>query len=82
MLDYWTSPTSGARYPNGWRLRVPSEDLALTVTPYLPDQEMDASVRYWEGAVRIEGTSGGDAVSGSGYVEMTGYGDNAAQPTS
>ena len=82
VLDYWTSPESGARYPNGWRLRVPSESLALTITPYLPDQEMDASVRYWEGAVRIEGTSNGREVGGSGYVEMTGYGDNAAQPTS
>ena len=82
VTDHWTSPRSGARYPNGWRLRVPTESLALTITPYLPDQEMETSVRYWEGAVRVEGTSGGRPVGGSGYVEMTGYGDNAAQPTS
>ncbi|MGI9176041.1 MAG: lipocalin family protein, partial [Rhodothermales bacterium] len=59
-----------------------SESLTLTITPYLPDQEMETSVRYWEGAVRIEGTSGEKNISGSGYIEMTGYGDNKAQPTS
>ena len=41
----------------------------------MPDQELDVSVRYWEGAVRIEGTVDGETVSGHGYVEMTGYGD-------
>ena len=82
VLDYWTSPKSGARYPSGWRLRVPSESLVMTITPYLPDQEMETSVRYWEGTVRIEGAAGGKNISGSGYIEMTGYGDNEAQPTS
>ena len=72
VTEQWTS-AEGATYPAGWRLRVPGEDLALTITPYFPDQEMDTSVRYWEGAVRISGSSGGAPVSGQGYVEMTGY---------
>ena len=29
----WQSPRSGARYPARWRVRVPSEDLDLTVDP-------------------------------------------------
>ena len=41
---------------------------------------MNVSVRYWEGAVRIEGTARSAPVSGVGYVEMTGYGDNQAAP--
>ena len=28
---------------------------------------------YWEGAVRISGTRAGAAISGQGYVELTGY---------
>ena len=81
VLDEWTSP-SGATYPTQWRFRVPAARIDLTITPYFEDQELDVSVRYWEGAVRIEGTADGQPVSGSGYVEMTGYGDNNAQPVS
>lgn len=70
VLDTWQSPDTGVRYPARWRMEVPSEGLELTVTPYLLDQELDLSVRYWEGAVRLEGPGG---VSGRGYLEMTGY---------
>ena len=73
VLDEWRSPRDGARYPARWRLRVPAEALDLEVTPYLADQELDVTVRYWEGAVRVEGRAGGSAVSGQGYVELTGY---------
>lgn len=69
----WESPRSKARYPARWRLRVPSEQLDLTVTPLLADQELDVSFRYWEGAVEIEGTRAGRPVGGKGYVELTGY---------
>jgi predicted secreted hydrolase len=69
----WQSPRSGARYPARWRVRVPSEELDLTVTPLLADQELDVSFRYWEGAVAIQGTRRGAPVSGRGYVELTGY---------
>jgi predicted secreted hydrolase len=73
VLDHWTSPETDARYPSGWRLEVPGRDLALTVTPRLRHQELDLMVRYWEGAVRVEGTHGGRPVAGRGYVELTGY---------
>ncbi len=71
--DRWESPRSQARYPARWRLRVPSQDLDLTVTPLLADQELDVSFRYWEGAVEVEGTRAGRPVDGLGYVELTGY---------
>jgi predicted secreted hydrolase len=69
----WRSPRSGARYPARWRVRIPSEALDLEVRPLLADQELDVSFRYWEGAVRIEGTRHGSPIRGSGYVELTGY---------
>ncbi|MCG6927556.1 MAG: carotenoid 1,2-hydratase [Acidobacteria bacterium] len=73
VLARWTSPETGATYPARWRLRVPGEGLDLLVEPWVDDQELRTSFVYWEGAVRASGTRGGRAVSGHGYVELTGY---------
>jgi predicted secreted hydrolase len=73
VLDHWASPRGGTRYPARWRLRVPVAGLDLVVTPLLRDQELDLAVRYWEGAVRVEGTAEGRPLAGAGYVELVGY---------
>jgi predicted secreted hydrolase/ABC-type lipoprotein release transport system permease subunit len=67
-LRMWTSPTSGATYPVAWTLRVPDQALDLELQPLLDDQEFDASINYWEGAMRVSGSH-----AGFGYLEMTGY---------
>lgn len=72
-IGSWQSPHTGARYPAGWRLRVPSQGLDLTITPALADQELVLATIYWEGAVTISGTAGGQPAAGRGYVELTGY---------
>jgi predicted secreted hydrolase len=72
-LGTWRSPRTGAVYPSGWRLRVPRADLDLELRPSLPDQEVDLSVRYWEGAVQVFGRGAGRPLTGEGYVELTGY---------
>lgn len=72
-LSFFESTDGATRYPARWRLRVSSEDLDVILTPRVADQELRVTVRYWEGAVRIEGTRRGAAVGGSGFVEMTGY---------
>jgi predicted secreted hydrolase len=72
-LDTWRSPYSGATYPARWRLTLPEADLSLELVPYLADQELPTNIIYWEGAVRISGTQGGEPVQGRGYVELTGY---------
>ncbi len=74
----WTSPQSGVVYPSGWRLRLPAAGLDLDVEPLLAGQELDLAFRYWEGAVAVRGTAGGRPLAGSGYAELTGYGDAAA----
>lgn len=71
--DTWKSPHSGAEYPSRWTVAVPSQQLELHIRPYLPDQELNVSYSYWEGAVQIDGQVESQAVSGSGYVELTGY---------
>jgi len=75
VLDTWSSPRGGTKYPARWRLSVPEVGLELEITPAQADQELPVSVRYWEGAVRMQGTRAGQPVSGQGYVELTGYGD-------
>jgi predicted secreted hydrolase len=73
VQDTWRSPRSGAEYPAGWIVAIPSLDLTLGIEPHLADQELNVSTTYWEGAVRVEGERAGLPVSGHGYVEMTGY---------
>jgi predicted secreted hydrolase len=75
-IAWWTSPRGGTRYPAGWRLRIPREALALEVIPLVADQEIAEPVRYWEGAVRVQGKAGSRAVEGQGYVELVGYADS------
>ena len=77
-LSTWKSPRSAATYPGSWRIRIPSEHLDLRVEPWLDDQELSGSFRYWEGAVRIRGDDG--RVLGNGYVELTGYADLPSAP--
>ena len=75
----WTSPKTGVTYPSGWRIQIPNASADLTVTPLIPDQEMNVSFVYWEGAVDAAGALGGEPVTARGYVELTGYGaTNAA----
>lgn len=69
----WTSPESGATYPSGWDITFPELKIALQVEPLIPNQEFRASFTYWEGAVRVRGQIDGAAISGHGYVELTGY---------
>ena len=69
---YWVSPKTKARYPVGWRVRVPSLALDLQCAAVVDGQELAvrdaAAPSYWEGAVRYSGTA-----TGVGYLEMTGY---------
>lgn len=75
--SFWESPETGAVYPSGWTLSIPSLDLTLSVSPAFADQEMETplttDVAYWEGAVSAAGVVGDRPVRGRGYVELTGY---------
>ncbi len=78
VLGTWASPRDGARYPAHWRVRVPGAGLDLDVRPIVADQELNLAVRYWEGAVDVRGVgAGGVALTGRGYVELTGYGGSS-----
>ena len=56
-----------------WRLAAPKAGITLEISPYLDDQELDLSVRYWEGAVRAEGVGPAGPLTAQGYLELAGY---------
>jgi predicted secreted hydrolase len=68
---------NGAAYPIEWSIAIPSEKLDLKVTTPLNDQELalerSTGVAYWEGAIDVSGSAAGKAITGAGYLEMTGY---------
>jgi predicted secreted hydrolase len=75
--DMWMSRQTQGVYPLRWMLRVPSLGLQATTTTRLRQQEIvgrtGATPNYWEGAVDVQGTRNGQPLSGSGYLELTGY---------
>lgn len=75
VYDQWQSPKDARSYPSRWRIHLPKEQLTLAIEPYVANQELNLSMgRYWEGAVKVSGTSNGQPIHGSGYVELTGFG--------
>jgi predicted secreted hydrolase len=73
----WHSNVSGATYPMGWQVEIPSRQLSLTISPQMQNQELNKQsqrdVTYWEGACDVGGTRDGKPISGQAYVELTGY---------
>jgi predicted secreted hydrolase len=73
----WQSPTTGADYPAGWTVEIPSEQLVIGLQPTVAGQELDTrattGVVYWEGSQRVDATRAGVEVAGEAYVELTGY---------
>ena len=79
VLRDWKSP-SGGTYPAQWQLIVPRLGLEVTVTPVISDQELFTTVRYWEGAVDVQGRRDTQPIGGRGYVELTGYAPDGRAP--
>jgi predicted secreted hydrolase len=81
-VESWKSEETEAIYPSRWRVEIPGESLALDVKPVLSDQEnrsqLPGGVYYWEGAVVVFDRTGEER--GRGYVELTGYGEDARPP--
>jgi predicted secreted hydrolase len=73
----WVSPRTRAKYPNEWTIEIPEKKLRIIVSPAIKDQELSnlksTQTSYWEGVVVAKGTFAGEAVQGTGYVELTGY---------
>lgn len=71
---FWTSPTTGQRYPTRWVVSIPALDTRLTVRIVgEPGQEivLGGNGRL-EATARFEGTYDGARVSGKNFAEMFG----------
>jgi predicted secreted hydrolase len=84
VADFTLTPGSrtfrsanGAVYPLEWTLAMPSRKLELSISTPLANQELSlersSGVAYWEGLIDVAGREAGRALSGRGYLEMTGY---------
>ncbi len=77
VTAHWTSPRTGAAYPAGWTVAIPSAGISAQLSPSVAQQELDTrattGVVYWEGSQRVTATVHGRSVGGQAYVELTGY---------
>ena len=73
LISNWTSPETRIKYPSGWRLSIPAENLNLEIKPLIEKQELRTSINYWEGAVEVKSLKKESILKGVGYVELTGY---------
>jgi predicted secreted hydrolase len=73
----WTSPATHATYPIAWKISIPKLETELEANTPLAAQELTGKTKiappYWEGAITLRGHRGKTAISGVGYLEMTGY---------
>ncbi len=77
VTGHWTSPATGAVYPAGWTVSLPSAGITAHLAPTVPQQELDTrattGVVYWEGSQTVTASVAGRSVGGEAYVELTGY---------
>ncbi|MCO6490097.1 MAG: T9SS type A sorting domain-containing protein [Phaeodactylibacter sp.] len=69
-LGYAWMPDNEACYAQQWRFTSEALDADLIMTTLHSDQEVSLPFRFYEGTIAIEGTVGGQPVSGQGFAEL------------
>jgi len=67
----WWQGESGNRYPVSGKILRRDTGEILIFEPLTDNQELDFTVRYWEGAITLTNNTGEQ--KGQGYMELTGY---------
>ena len=70
-IDRWWRSKAGARYPISGTITRKDTDETIVYRPLIDDQELNLTVRYWEGAIKLTDKAGQSI--GRGYLELTGY---------
>jgi predicted secreted hydrolase len=77
FTEKWKSAATGADYPVHWKIAVPKLGIELEAKTPIESQELTGGSKlapnYWEGAIVLSGERNAAAISGVGYLEMTGY---------
>lgn len=63
-----STSVAGRELPTRWSLELPDGGLDVEISAINPEAWMALDTPYWEGPVRVRGST-----SGVGYLEMTGY---------
>ena len=67
----WWQSDAGNRYPVAGVIRRKDTGETIEFQPLIDNQELDFTVRYWEGSIALTIDSGKSI--GRGYMELTGY---------
>ena len=70
-IERWWRSKAGARYPISGTITRKDTGEIIVYRPLIDDQELDLTVRYWEGAIKLSNAAGQSI--GRGYLELTGY---------
>jgi predicted secreted hydrolase len=70
-ISRWWQSSSGARYPVEGKLSRSDNGETVYFSPLIDNQELNLTVRYWEGAIMLTDDQGRSV--GRGYLELTGY---------
>lgn len=72
--EFWTSSDTGNRYPTRWTVTIPNLNAKLDVSSNPHNQELSVPpVTRYEGTIDVVGHYGGQPVTGSGYMELSGW---------
>jgi predicted secreted hydrolase len=74
VINTWQSPL-GSIYPVEWEAEIIPLGKTVVISATFPEQELDLSTSYWEGGVNIYDQERLGEVIGTGYMELTGYGE-------
>ena len=76
-IEFWRSPLSHIRYPIAWEITIPKKNMTLNISTRVKQQEWSKagghSFNYWEGGIEVQGIKNQTTITGTGYLEMTGY---------
>ncbi|OGY46276.1 MAG: hypothetical protein A3J65_01890 [Candidatus Buchananbacteria bacterium RIFCSPHIGHO2_02_FULL_45_11b] len=69
----WTSPQTGASYPQEWEIIIPKGKIKLVVNSLNKNQEMIYGlINYWEGGLSVKAEIAGEKIKGLGFAELVG----------
>lgn len=75
----WRSTRTFEGWPTAWHLEVPELAITLDLQSAFSDQEFVTVLSkpaFWEGRCSVKGTRQGASVTGTGYIERSGFADS------
>jgi predicted secreted hydrolase len=78
VIKTWQSPLGGI-YPVEWEAEIIPLGRTVILSAVFPEQELNLSTRYWEGAINIYDKENPAKAIGTGYMELIGYAEASSR---